>query len=123
MKVNSFGRPLFRKNDSESALNAGKSTVLSISRADLEQFAPFCYLHLENWSGEKLRITLDGAVYGDDSVQEGKYTYNLSPLTAIDLTPFDNGRPDVVFQQVLLSNLDAAANIAADEIKWTVRNF
>lgn len=122
---NRFGRLKYdSKKQSEAALNAGLARQLSIADATVDSYGPFCFLRIENFnSSVTLRVAIDGAALGDASIVGAKREYNIPPLTGVEITPYSNGDPDVVFQRVVIKNTSGVDNLGAGDIIWQLRNW
>jgi len=107
----------------ELALNATKVRQLAITEANRNNYGPFARFWLENRSTEVIRVDLNGAAMGDDTIRDSITTEYVQPATKIEFAPYENGEPDYVFYKVSIMNTDAAANTANDEIVWGIRNW
>jgi hypothetical protein len=118
-----FGRPVYKKpSENEVVLNAGVARNLSISDAIRDSYGPFVRLHLENKSGVSIAVYLNGAAVGDNSIVGATDTYFVQAGGALDITPYEDGRADKVFQRVAIVNI-GAANTAAGDIVWDIQNY
>lgn len=118
-----MGKPFWKSTlTSELALNAGIARNLSISSADVENYGPFVYFYFENLSDETIEIHLDGAAVGDNTLIGTKQIIKCPSGQAKELTPYQDGRPDIIFQRVAIKNT-SATNTSNDELKWVAKNW
>lgn len=106
----------------EAALAAGIARALNITDAQVRNFGPFMRLHIENRSAVVVSVHFDGSPLGDNSVSGAQALETLSPGDIVDLTPYENGEPDITFTRITIKNEDAAAATAASSVSWWIAN-
>jgi len=117
MELNKFGRRYFEKEYKNSQLNAGQVWTNIISQKDMDEYAPFTHLIVENNDTAcTIQIGLNSSV--DGTTISGGKTFYLPPQSVLEIEPKDN----ILFHWLVIKNLDSTNNIAANQIVVIVKN-
>jgi len=117
MELNKFGRRYFEKEYKNSQLNAGQVWTNIISQKDMDEYAPFTHLIVENNdTTSTIQIGLNSSV--DGTTLSGGKTFYLPPQSVLEIEPKDN----ILFHWLVIKNLDSTNNIAANQIVVIVKN-
>jgi len=117
MELNKFGRRYFEKEYKNSQLNAGQVWTNIISQKDMDEYAPFTHLIVENNdTTSTIQIGLNSSV--DGTTISGGKTFYLPPQSVLEIEPKDN----ILFHWLVIKNLDSTNNIAANQIVVIVKN-
>lgn len=121
---NSFGAVKWRNTGEEAALNAGVVRQLDLcTKVQEENYAPFTRFFLTNNSAETIAVYIDGQADSTTGVVAGyKDVHYIEPKNGLDIRPYDNGEPDLVFTTITIKNT-TTGNTATNEIAWRVANY
>lgn len=120
-ELSKFGKKRYRNRYANTgAVNAGKSWVVPITVAEIANYAPFNHLILFNRDANcALAIRLDSVVLGDDTVQASNREFFVLKKSALEIEVKDN----ILFEDVVITNEDGAANIAIGDLVLMFANF
>jgi hypothetical protein len=120
---NYYGRRKFQKYKSETALNAGVARQMAITQREIDSYGPFVSFGLQNRSGENIEVSINASYDSAFNVLNAEKTYFVQPSMGLDVTPYENGRPDISFVSVVIKNLDAVNNTSNDELTTRIANY
>jgi hypothetical protein len=120
-ELNKFGKKRYKNRYANTgAVNATKSWVVPITRSEIDSYAPFNRFTIFNRDTAcKIRIALDAIYLGDDTITTADRTFYIEPESGLAIEPEDN----IVFQGAVVTNLDAANNIAIGDIVLMFQNY
>ena len=120
-ELSEFGRKRYKNRYANTAqLNATKTWTPPITEAEILSYAPFNHLIVFNRDAAcAVAIRLDSAVLGDDTTQATDREFFVQKGAALEIEVKDK----IIFQRLIITNEDAAANIAIGKLVVMFANF